>query len=61
MLRGREFAISGHNHAYLPALGYPATNAAALSLLLGAKSTAIKEGRAFAAQVSKQHSQSPRY
>merc|ERR1719226_445443 len=32
----------GHNHAYLPALGYPTTNAAALSLLLGAESNAIK-------------------
>ena len=43
--------IPGHNHAYLPALGYPETNAAALSLLLGADSSAISEGRAFAAQV----------
>ena len=43
--------IPGHNHAYLPALGYPETNAAALSLLLGADSSAIAEGRAFAAQV----------
>ena len=42
--------IPGHNHAYLPALGYPETNAAALSLLLGADSSAIAEGRAFAAQ-----------
>ena len=47
-------SIPGHNHAYLPALGYPATNEAALTLLLGSKSNAIAEGRAFAAQVRKQ-------
>lgn len=53
VVRKAEEAIvrdPGHNHAYLPALGYPATNAAALSLLLGAESAAIAEGRAFAAQ-----------
>ena len=53
VVRKAEEAIvkdKGHNHAYLPALGHPETNAAALSLLLGADSSAIAEGRAFAAQ-----------
>ena len=50
------FIIPGHNHAYLPALGYPETNAAALALLLGDDSSAIAEGRAFAAQVRKNES-----
>ena len=39
-----------HNHEYLPALGSPGANNAAIRLLLGEDCLAVKEGRAFSIQ-----------
>ena len=39
-----------HNHEYLPALGSPGANDAAIRLLLGEDCLAVKEGRAFSIQ-----------
>ena len=37
---------AGHSHEYLPALGRPEVNQAAVSLLLGSEAEAVTSGRA---------------
>merc|ERR1719384_325740 len=41
---------AGHSHEYLPALGRPEVNQAAVSLLLGSEAEAVTSGRAIAVQ-----------
>ena len=41
---------AGHSHEYLPALGRPEVNEAAVSLLLGSEAEAVTSGRAIAVQ-----------
>ena len=44
-------ADTSSNHEYLPVLGLPGLQDAAVKLVLGADSPAISEGRAFGIQV----------